>query len=70
MTESLRPDGESPYVPESDRFHLLICLEGKGSIAGEAFAPGEVWLVPANADPFALRTTGPAHFLRTFPPRP
>jgi mannose-6-phosphate isomerase len=69
VTESLCLQGERRYQPEADRFHLLICLEGRGLLASEAFAPGEVWLVPAGSAPFDLRAEPAAHLLRTYPPR-
>jgi mannose-6-phosphate isomerase len=33
---------------------LLICLKGAGTIAGEAFSPGEAWMVPAGASAFPI----------------
>lgn len=69
VTESMHWNGSCEYRPEADRFHLLIFLEGQGSIAGEAFRPGEVWLVPAGTEPFLLIPDGPAHLLRTYLPR-
>ena len=69
VTESLRLQEELRYSPEADRFHLLIVLAGNGKIAGEAFAPGEVWLVPDNGESFVLAPDGPVHLLRTFLPR-
>ncbi len=69
VTESLRLEREMEYAAEPGRFHLLICLEGRGTLAGEPFGPGEVWLVPAGSPPFALSVEERADFLRTYPPR-
>jgi mannose-6-phosphate isomerase len=66
-TESIAVAGERPYVPGGQPC-LLICIEGAGSFDGEAFAPGEVWLVPAGAQPFPIQAPKPARLLRTFVP--
>jgi mannose-6-phosphate isomerase len=59
-TEMIQP---GLYRPSANRFHLLIALEGEGQIAGERFAAGETWLVPAAADPFQIE--GGLKILRT-----
>ena len=33
---------------------LLICLKGAGTIDGNAFSPGEAWMVPAGAGTFPI----------------
>ena len=53
------------YHPSANQFHLLIALNGEGEIAGERFAAGETWLVPAGADPFAIEAGAGAKMLRT-----
>jgi mannose-6-phosphate isomerase len=50
------------------RAELLICLEGDGRLGDEAFAPGQVWVVPAHADDLTIRPRDRACFLRTFVP--
>jgi len=66
-TESISIDGElacaGPPRPE-----LLIFLDGEGELAGEPLAPGQVWIVPAHADAFAIRPRGAARLLRVFVP--
>jgi mannose-6-phosphate isomerase len=37
---------------------LLICLKGAGAIAGQAFSPGEAWMVPAGAPDFMINGKG------------
>ena len=59
-TEMIEPGW---YQPSANRFHLLIALEGEGQIAGERFAAGETWLVPAGAAAFDI--DGEVRILRT-----
>lgn len=47
---------------------LLICLEGAGRFGEEAFAPGEVWVVPAHAAAFHIHANDGARFLRVYVP--
>ena len=57
------------YVPEAQRFHILIFISGMGTIAEQPFQEGEAWLVPAGAEPFTIIPTGdPVKFLRTWVP--
>ena len=59
---------ELRYEPDAGRFHLLIVLEGSGSLAGGRMAPGQVWHVPAGAGPFTIAAEGRAVLLRTYVP--
>ena len=53
------------YVPEAQRFHILIFVSGMGTIANQPFQEGEAWLVPAGAERFTINPTGdPVKFLR------
>jgi hypothetical protein len=45
------------------------CPRGRGRIAGEPFAPGQVWLIPAGAELFRLEPRGPARLLTTYVPQ-
>ena len=56
---------ELRYAPEPGRFHLLVVLEGGGSIAGQSMAPGQVWHIPAGAEPFMIQALHRAVLLRT-----
>jgi mannose-6-phosphate isomerase len=49
VAESIRFTGGAPY------YLLLTCVKGSGQIAGEAFAAGQSWLVPAQSEGFSLR---------------
>ena len=62
VTESLRVEREVAY--ELHAAHLLVCLKGCGTLAGEPFRAGQVWHVPEGAS-FDLKPDAPAHFLRT-----
>jgi mannose-6-phosphate isomerase len=53
------------YAPDPARFHVLIFVKGRGTIAGEAFETGEVWLVPAVGKRFELRWESPGEMLRS-----
>lgn len=60
--------GESLYEPEAGRSHLLVVLEGSGSIAGGRMGPGQVWNIPAGTEPFTIAARGRAVLLRTYVP--
>ena len=60
-------DGESAYAG-GPKAALLICLEGDGQFGDEAFAPGQVWVVPAHADAFTIRPRNGARLLRVLVP--
>jgi mannose-6-phosphate isomerase len=70
VTDSIEYDGETVYRPERGRIHVLIVTGGCGTFAGRPFGPGEAWLVPASAEPFAVVPAPRARLLRTYvPPR-
>lgn len=45
---SVRSDGEF--------YHLLICIGGEGTISDRPFRAGEVWFIPATAQPFEVQS--------------
>ena len=61
---------ESPtrYELETRREHLLIAIEGGGILNAHAFGPGEVWHVPAGAEPFPVEPRGALRMIRTCVP--
>lgn len=67
QTEDMPVAGAVLYQPDPRRLHLLITLAGTGQIAGQKFGPGEVWRVPAGAQPFEIASEQ-ARLLRTFVP--
>jgi len=66
-TESIAVSGESAYAG-APRAALLICLEGDGQFGDQAFAPGQVWVVPARADAFTISPRDGVRLLRTLVP--
>lgn len=68
VTEAL--DWASPLTWQPDPRHLdiLIVIEGSGSIAGRPIGSGDVWLVPAGAEPFPVAVDAPLRLLRTYVP--
>jgi mannose-6-phosphate isomerase len=56
------------YRPHAEKYHLIICVTGEGSIAGEPFRSGEVWMVPAASPPFDLKRSPGAELLRAAGP--
>ncbi len=44
---------------------ILIAIEGRGNIAGEAFTAGQAWLAPPGAPAYRIEAEGTARFLRT-----
>ncbi|MBZ5610988.1 MAG: class I mannose-6-phosphate isomerase [Acidobacteriia bacterium] len=67
-TELARITSPIQYVPASDRFHILVFVAGRGSIADQPFQEGEAWLIPAGAAKFTIHPDDPAKFLRTWVP--
>jgi len=66
--ELARTASSLQYKPAHDRFHLLILLSGRGTIASQACREGETWLVPAGASPFYIEPADPVKFLRAWVP--
>jgi mannose-6-phosphate isomerase len=72
-TERLSWSGSLPYTPDPSRFHLLIFLEGSGTLAGASwdqapYQPGDAYLIPAECAPFALRAASPSLAIRSYVP--
>lgn len=65
-TERVEFEGTRWFEPDPERCHVLVMLEGAGRIGGETFRAGEVWLVPAQAERFAIEAAGPATALVTY----
>jgi mannose-6-phosphate isomerase len=55
-------------MPEGRRCHLWICIEGRGTVGGEAFARGEVWLLPEAGEQPAIEAAVESRFLETYVP--
>ena len=67
-TELWEPSGPVTYSAEPDRLQLIAVLEGAGRMGADPFAPGQVWLIPAGAAPFAIDAAPAARLLRTYVP--
>jgi len=55
--ERLKFTGKVQFGAGAPYYMLLTCLSGKGQIAGDEFAAGETWLIPAHAKEFSLSGT-------------
>ena len=67
-TQELAMDSPTRYQLETRQRHLLIAIEGSGTINAHPFRSGEVWQVPEGAEEFPLEPHGPVRFLRTYIP--
>jgi len=46
----------------------LICIAGRGAIAGQPMVPGEVWWLPQDAQNVTVEAESEMRFLRTYAP--
>lgn len=60
--------GAAAEVEPAPGPHIVVVIQGTGRIAGRAFGPGEVWLVPAASGPLAIEPDADARMLRTWAP--
>jgi mannose-6-phosphate isomerase len=67
VTEMVRLNPGEEFTPSAEKCQLWICIEGAGSIGGEAVRAGEVWLLPERGDQPVITGDGVA-FLRTYVP--
>lgn len=67
-TQSLDLHAPLTYVPDNDRFHLLVIVEGDGAIGTKPFRAGEVWHIPPGAGAFRIEPQGNARLLRAYVP--
>lgn len=65
VTEPVALDAGAELRPEPHECHLWICLDGHGTIDGQSFLPGDVYLVEEGS---AIRADSPARFLCTYVP--
>jgi hypothetical protein len=47
-------------------YALFVCVHGEGSIREQPFKKGQVWLLPAGAEAFAIES-GDAEWLLAYP---
>jgi mannose-6-phosphate isomerase len=69
-TELAKTTSPLRYIPAPDRFHVLIFVNGIGTIADQPFREGEAWLIPPGTNPFSIHPETPLKFLRTWVPNP
>jgi mannose-6-phosphate isomerase len=67
-TELVRIPPGGAESPEARPCHLWIAIEGRGTIAGEAYRRGEVWLLPAAGEQPEIAAETASRFLRTWVP--
>lgn len=68
VTQELVLESPERYQLDSGREHLLITIEGAGWLHGHSVRSGQVWHIPAGAEPFAIEPAGPLRMLRTYTP--
>ncbi len=66
--DRLRRQAPAPYTSDPARMHLLIFLEGRGTLEGEPYGPGDVYLIPAGLGTFEWHPQEPTTALRAFVP--
>ncbi len=66
-TELRDADAAFEYAPRG-RMHILIAIQGGGTLGGCAIEAGHVWIVPAAAEPFIIAPRGRLELLDTYVP--
>jgi len=66
VTEAVRLGAGQEDQPSAERCQLWICLEGVGTIGGEAVRLGEVWLLPEAGEQPRVKAQTLMRFLRTY----
>jgi mannose-6-phosphate isomerase len=56
--ERLRPRGVMTMGSGLPHYLLLVCTKGSGTIAGDTYAAGQAWMVPAHSAEFAVTGAG------------
>jgi mannose-6-phosphate isomerase len=66
-TESIVVTGELSHAagPQAE---FLVSIEGNGTVQGQPFAPGDVWIVLAGSGALTIAAPQPARLLRAFVP--
>jgi len=69
VTESASLTAGGRIVPEPEKCQLWIALEGRGTIGGDPWRAGEVWLLPERGAQPEIRAEADSQLLRTYVPR-
>ncbi|HWR50484.1 MAG TPA: type I phosphomannose isomerase catalytic subunit [Bryobacteraceae bacterium] len=67
-TELVEVRAPVEYAPEAARMHILMVIQGTGTLDGKELEAGQTWIVPASAPGFRVEPAGTLSFLRTFVP--
>jgi mannose-6-phosphate isomerase len=65
--ESRTVCGQISFAPLAPHFHIVVVMSGEAVLAGEAVAPGAVWCVPAQSDPFVIESQVGCDVLIAYP---
>jgi mannose-6-phosphate isomerase len=68
ITEELTFESPVKYQLGAGLEHLLIAIQGSGTLNAHSFDAGEVWHVPAGAEPFPIEPRSDLRMLRTYVP--
>jgi mannose-6-phosphate isomerase len=68
VTELVRLGAGGTEAPEPHACHLWIAIEGAGTIGGEPYRRGDVWLLPDTGGRPEVRASESSRFLRTWAP--
>jgi mannose-6-phosphate isomerase len=68
VTELVRLKAGECYRPAAEECQLLIFLEGRGTICGQRYQRGEVWLLPEEGEQASAVADGESRLLRTWVP--
>ena len=66
--ERVRCAAAELYRPDPARVHVLIALEGSGTLGGQTYQAGDVFLIPASLGPLEWRAGEPSLALRAYVP--
>lgn len=69
VTELARLGPGERVAPEAEKCQLWIAVEGRGTIGGEPWRAGEVWLLPQLGEQPEIRAETASRLLRTYVPR-
>ena len=70
VTEEIRLPPGATYAPPPEPCQLIVCLEGHAAIGGQPAMAVEVWFLPQDGEPAAIRAATETRLLRTYVPAP
>jgi len=56
-------EGSREFQPDSQRYELLVAMEGAGTIGRQPFSPRETWYLAAGSPHFQIVANQPSRFL-------